>query len=75
MYRLLILFFFIFSCSKSDSLEQTNIVYNYIYSSTIPQIIESEKVDRKFWVRAPKKIVKNKYPIVFFLSWKWGGGL
>lgn len=72
MYRLLILFFFILSCSKSDSLEQTNIVYNYIYSSTIPQIIESEKVDRKFWVRAPKKIIKNKYPIVFFFHGNGG---
>ena len=71
MFRLLLIFVFL-SCSSTDESNQFDVVYNYIYSATIPQIIESEKVDRKFWVRAPKKITKNKYPLVFFFHGNGG---
>ena len=44
MFRLLLIFVFL-SCSSTDESNQFDVVYNYIYSATIPQIIESEKVD------------------------------
>ena len=55
MIRVFIVLIFICSCSSSDNSDQEEIIYNYIYSATIPQIIENENIDRKFWVRAPKK--------------------
>ena len=71
MYWLTIFLLIIFSCSSSD-IDQNNLDYNYIYSATIPQLIENNNVDRPFWVRAPKKLKKNKYPIIFFLHGNGG---
>lgn len=72
MIRVFMVLIFICSCSSSDNSDQEEIIYNYIYSATIPQIIENENIDRKFWVRAPKKILRNKYPLVFFFHGNGG---
>ncbi len=57
--------FLFYACNEKQS-ENIPTELNYIYSFSVSQIILDENVNRKFWVRIPKKTTKNKYPIVMF---------